>query len=140
MQNKIELQLEKVFKEYLNVKHFLKEFYKNLSKLKEELAKESLEKTEEEIYEYTFEKFGYISAIEGDLAQLKGRLYHTYEAYKDLVEIPKEIKEEVEDLKFTLTYNIRGTDAEIVDQEAYNFYKNNFIEGQKYLKAQMGGK
>ena len=137
MQNKIELHLETVYKEYDEVKYYLTNFKKNIEEKKKKVAEKTQNKTEEEVNEIFYKEIAWISALEGDLQQLTGRLYHTYQAYKDLIEIPQKIKEEVENLKFTLVFNVRAGEVEIVDKEAYEFYKTQFFEGQKYLKSQM---
>ena len=137
MQNKIELHLETVYKEYEEVKYYLTNFKKNIEEKKKKVAEKTQNKTEEEVNEIFYKEIAWISALEGDLQQLTGRLYHTYQAYKDLIEIPQKIKEEVENLKFTLVFNVRAGEVEIVDKEAYEFYKTQFFEGQKYLKSQM---
>ncbi len=137
MQNKIELHLQTVYKEYEEVKYYLTNFKKNLEEKKKSVAEKTQNKTEEEIEEIYYKDIAWITALEGDLQQLTGRLYHTHQAYKDLIEIPQEIKAEVENLKFTLVFNVRAGEVEIVDKEAYAFYKNQFFAGQKYLKSQM---
>ena len=137
MQNKIELHLETVYKEYEEVKYYLTNFKKNIEEKKKKVAEKTQNKTEEEVNEIFYKEIAWISALEGDLQQLTGRLYHTYQAYKDLIEIPQKIKEEVKNLKFTLVFNVRAGEVEIVDKEAYEFYKTQFFEGQKYLKSQM---
>ena len=137
MQNKIELHLETVYKEYDEVKYYLTNFKKNIEEKKKKVAEKTQNKTEEEVNEIFYKEIAWISALEGDLQQLTGRLYHTYQAYKDLIEIPQKIKEEVENLKFTLVFNVRAGEVETVDKEAYEFYKTQFFEGQKYLKSQM---
>lgn len=137
MQNKIELHLETVYKEYEEVKYYLTNFKKNIEEKKKKVAEKTQNKTEEEVNEIFYKEIAWISALEGDLQQLTGRLYHTYQAYKDLIEIPQKIKEEVENLKFTLVFNVRAGEVETVDKEAYEFYKTQFFEGQKYLKSQM---
>lgn len=137
MQNKIELHLETVHKEYDEVKYYLTNFKKNIEEKKKKVAEKTQNKTEEEVNEIFYKEIAWISALEGDLQQLTGRLYHTYQAYKDLIEIPQKIKEEVENLKFTLVFNVRAGEVETVDKEAYEFYKTQFFEGQKYLKSQM---
>ena len=138
MQNKIELHLETVYKEFEEVKYYLTNFKKNIEEKKKKVAEKTENKTEEEVNEIFYKEIAWITALEGDLQQLTGRLYHTYQAYKDLIEIPQKIKEEVENLKFTLVFNVRAGEVETVDKEAYEFYKTQFFEGQKYLKSQVG--
>ena len=137
MQNKIELHLETVYKEYEEVKYYLTNFKKNIVEKKKKVSEKTQNKTEEEVNEIFYKEIAWISALEGDLQQLTGRLYHTYQAYKDLIEIPQKIKEEVENLKFTLVFNVRAGEVETVDKEAYEFYKTQFFAGQKYLKSQI---
>lgn len=133
--NYIELQLEKVYKEYMEVKNFLLNFARkeNLEEIKKDIAQNALkEQTDDDRFEYYFKKLGWTSAVQADLTQLKARLFHTYEAYKELVEPPKEIKEEIEkelqDIVFKLTYNIKANQAELVDQKLLEYYKNQAKE------------
>jgi hypothetical protein len=137
MQNKIELHIETVYKEYDEVKYYLTNFKKNIEEKKKKVAQKTEKATEEETDEIFYNEIAWITALEGDFQQLTGRLYHTYQAYKDLIEIPQKIKEEVENLKFTLVFNVKAGEVETVDKEAYQFYKTQFFEGQKFLKSRM---
>lgn len=136
MQNKIEIHLNTVYKEYEITKQYLINFKKNIEEKKVDVAKKTKNKTEEETDEIYYKEIAWIRALEGDLQQLTGRLYHTYQAYKDLIEIPQKIKEEIENLNFNLVFNIRGEEVEVVNKEAYDFYKKQFFEIQKHLKNQ----
>jgi len=142
MENKLELHLDKCFKEYLDVKNYLKDFYTKLPELKAELAKKTFDKEEDEVNEISYKEIFWITALEGDLAQLTSRLYHTYQTYKQL-ENPAEkteIEEELKEIKFTLTYSVKGDQVEVVDKDGYNYYKNQFLETQKYIKSKVGEK
>jgi len=142
MENKLELHLDKCFKEYLDVKNFLKEFYRNIEELKKEVAKKTEGKEEEEVNEISYKDIFWVSALEGDLAQLTGRLYHTYQTYKQLEKPAEktEIEEELKEIKFNLVYSVKGDQVDVVDKDGYDFYKNQFLETQNYLKSKFGEK
>lgn len=139
MENKIELYLNKVFKEYLDVKNYIANI--DREKIKKEVSEKVLNiDSDEESSNYFFEKLGFISILEGDLSQLQGRLFHTYEAYKDLIsEKNLEIEKELKGIKFKIVYSIKGDELTLVEKEGYDYYKNNYVEGKKYAKFKMGG-
>jgi hypothetical protein len=145
MPNIIKNNLEKVLKEYLSSKNYLMEFSKkeNIEKVKADIAKYSFDKEESEIEEYFFKELGWIGALEADVIQLKIRLYHTYEAYKDLVDPPEDlltlIKEELKGITFKLSFDVKGNSLKVADEEAYNFYKKQYFQGQEYLKKNNNG-
>lgn len=136
MANIIEINLQKTFKEYLDVKNYILQKV-NKEQLDTDLAKEVISSnlSEDEIDDYIFEKTGWVQILNEDLRQLKIRLFHTYMAYKDLVEPPKELKEQIEEeikeMTFKLTYSIKGDELTLVDKEAYEFYKKQFKEMKK---------
>ena len=138
MENKIEIHLNKVFKEYLDVKNYLLSLDKQ--SIKDEVTQKSLLiDSDEELSNYYFEKLGYLRALEGDLSQLQGRLFHVYDYYKEITEEKnQDIEKELQDITFKLTYSVKGDELTLVDKEAYEFYKKQFIESQKYAKFKMG--
>ena len=139
MENKIELHLNKVFKEYLEVKNYLLSVDKQ--SIKDEVTQKSLSiDSDEELSDYYFEKLGYLRALEGDLSQLQARLFYVYDYYKEIsAEKNLEIEKELQEIQFRLTYSVKGNELTLVDKEAYDFYKNQFKESQKYAKFKIGG-
>lgn len=144
MINKIQLHLETIYKEYLETKNFILKFKEDFSKLKEEVAKESLEMDEDKVDENYYKRVAWVGALESDLIQLKVRLYHTWIAYKDIAELSKELKEEIEeelkDLNFKVTYDVKGSQVTLIDKDAYEYYKKQFMEIREYQKSQLNGK
>lgn len=123
LQNKI----EQTAKEYLLYKNLFEQKLKDKDKRLEELAKSAV-KTEnkEEVFEKFFEVNGAIELLAVDMNQMKVKLYHYINLAEDLVEIPQEIKDLVEDYSQTFLFS---TDGEIVNKPLYEQYK------QMYLKA-----
>ena len=129
----IKIHLEKCLKEYTELNIFFRNSStkEKVDKIKSEIALEVQNLGEDaNIADIYFEKLGWLSAMENDEYALKARLFHTYEAYKNLVEIPQEIKEqiekELENFKMRLTYDVKGGEKTIVDQELYEMFKAQF--------------
>ena len=129
----IKTQLEKSLKEYLDADFYFKKYSskESIESVKKEIASESLEmEGNENISNLYFEKLGWLSAMENDVFALKTRLYHTYEAYKNIVEIPQEIKlkieNELQDFTMRLVYDVKSGERKIVDQDLYNMIKGQF--------------
>jgi hypothetical protein len=134
--NIVENYIEKIFKEYLDYKNYL------LSKA-EEVKNQALgfESSEDQNkYLDYFEKLGWYNIAQSDLAQQKARLFFTMEAYKDLVEPPKELKQqiekELEGITFQQVFAIKAGERQLVDQERYDLIKDNYFN---FLKTNDGG-
>lgn len=122
----IETYIEKVYKEYIE--------YKTLLSQKIEAAEKEIktEFLEGDLNKKFFDKIGYLNIAQVDLAELKARLYFTMEAYKDLVEPPKEIKEaiekELEGAGMNQTFTVKNGEFIIVNQERYDFIKDTYYQ------------
>ena len=60
----------------------------------------------------------------GDFVNQQNRLFYTVEAYKNIIEIPQEIKKEVEGLKFLQIFAIKDKKETVINEEALEYTKN----------------
>jgi hypothetical protein len=134
----IKTYIEKVFKEYLSLKNYLLAETKNIEELKKEFAKASLENLNADDY---FEKVGWIALMQEDLFLQKAKLFFTMEAYKDVIEPPKEltdqIKKELEDVSFEQMFSVVGGERKITNKEKYNARKKEYFIQVENLKKQL---
>jgi len=133
----IKAHLEKVYTEYITYKNHIKDKVKPLDVIREKFIKEiegeeDLEKISEKLFEIQEKQTIFLQDLQGLLT----RLYHTIEAYKDLLEIPKEILEEVSMYRFEQFYTIKnGKDFE-TNPEKIKEIKNAIKQNMKpILKA-----
>jgi hypothetical protein len=134
----IKTYIEKVFKEYLSLKNYLLTEVKSIEELKKEFAKASLENLNADDY---FEKVGWIALMQEDLFLQKAKLFFTMEAYKDIIEPPKEltdqIKKELEDVSFEQMFSIIGGERKITNKDKYNARKKEYFIQVENLKKQL---
>lgn len=126
MQNKI----EGVFKEYMAFKKYIQEnSKKSAEELKQEVAEKALKKEtfEEEMLVY-FQEFGENSILNLDFIEVTKKLMHYCEAFQDLVEIPKNISEEIGEFKVKTVFAIVDGKKEIIDRDLYNVYKKQYLD------------
>lgn len=123
----MQMQLTQVFKEYLEFKNYLlskQEEFKNIYNI---FAEKQL-KSEDIDYNEYFDKVGVISVLESDRSKHIVKLYHYYNAYKYLIEIPKEIEDELQGVNIGYIFAIVDNKHEVVDQESLNKIKDNFLK------------
>jgi len=136
----IKTYIEKVFKEYLSLKNYLLTEVKSIEELKKEFAKASLENLNADDY---FEKVGWIALMQEDLFLQKAKLFFTMEAYKDIIEPPKEltdqIKKELEDVSFEQMFSIIDGERKITNKDKYNARKKEYFIQVENLKKQLNG-
>ena len=135
--NIMQSKLEQVFKEFLNFRAYVEQSVSTVEELRTKVLEQVLEQEgEDEYLEIMFRDFVEKRLEIVDLNQLTARLYHYYHAYKDLIEIPKEIEEEVLKLDSTYVFTIKDGKREIADIDLYNKYKQSFIaENKKALET-----
>jgi hypothetical protein len=138
--NYIELYLERVLKDYLATKEILEKSLSHESKEKarKDIAEKSYSLSEQELSDYTFKKMGFVTALNGDFTQLKMQLFFTWQAYKDLVEPPKELKtvieKELEGVQLKTVYSTINGELNLVDKGLYNQYKEQYKQVEEYTK------
>ena len=128
--DEIKTYIEKIYKEYVSLKNYLKSKEKEIEEVKKEIAQTALTDLNAESY---FDKIGWYSIIQiQDLELLRARLFFTMEAYKDIIEPPKELKEEIDkelqNTNYTTVYAIIDNERKIVDQIRYDKNKENFLQ------------
>lgn len=117
--------LEKVWTEYSEYKEFVKTISKPIEELRKEVAsKVTINTTPEEAQELFFEGFEKTMLHNGDFVNQQNRLFYTVEALKHSIEIPQEIKKEVENVKFIQIFAIKDKKETVVNQEALDFTKS----------------
>jgi hypothetical protein len=81
---------------------------------------------------------GFVTALNGDFTQLKMQLFFTWQAYKDLVEPPKELKtvieKELEGVQLKTVYSTINGELNLVDKGLYNQYKEQYKQVEEYTK------
>lgn len=136
----IKTYIEKVFKEYLLLKNYLELKVKDIEGVKKDFAKLALENLNADDY---FEKVGWIALMQEDLFLQKAKLFFTMEAYKDIIEPPKEltdqIKKELEDVSFEQMFSIIGGERKITNKDKYNARKKEYFIQVENLKKQLNG-
>ena len=131
--NPLQSKIEQTAKEYLSCKTIAdKEAIsakKEKDKNKEQIAKDAVGKTKEEIHGMYFDTFASLELLVKDMFYLKSKLYHQIELVKDVIEVPQEILELVKDYRQPLMYAIIGDEKKLIEEELYNTYKQNYILG-----------
>lgn len=136
----IKTYIEKVFKEYLTLKNYILTEAKSIEEIKKEFAKASLENLNADDY---FEKVGWIALMQEDLFLQKAKLFFTMEAYKDIIEPPKEltdqIKKELEDVSFEQMFSVIDGKREIINKDKYDARKKEYFIQVENLKKTLNG-
>jgi len=116
--------LEKVWKEYIEYKEFLKSVIKPEEELKKAVAQKiTAETKEEELTDLYFEEVYKQTIMQGDFREQQVRLFYTVEALKNDIEIPKEITEELAGMKFIQIFAVKNNKIEVIEKQALEFSK-----------------
>ena len=128
-------KLEQVFKEYIIFKEYVESNQKSQEELRTEIANlvSNMDTEDEGYLEVMFKNLGEKNLEILDLNQLGARFRYYYDAYKDFIEIPQEIKTEAENINIKFLYTIQDGEKKIADQELYENYKKQFLEANKQL-------
>ena len=122
----LQVKIEQTAKEYTLYKNLYEERKKEAEELKKNLAEKALKITDkEELYKYIFDELGSVELLQVDMNQMKIKLYHYLKLAEDLVEIPQEIKNIVDDYKHTFLFTTTG---EIADKQLYEQRRKDFIQ------------
>ena len=140
MQNIIQMslmqsKLEQVFKEYIIFKEYVETNQKSQEELRTEIASivAQADNEDDNYLEVLFKNIGEKSLEAIDLNQLATRFKYYYEAYKDFIETPQEIKTEAEKIQIKFLYSIQNGEKVLVDKELYDNYKKQFLEANKQM-------
>jgi hypothetical protein len=131
--NPLQSKIEQTAKEYLTYKNFFEEEAKKANTKRDEVANKSLSLSGEDLYSYYFDVFAEKELLFKDLLIHRTKLFHEINLVKDLVEIPKEILDLVEGFDVKCNFAILGQDKKILDEKAYNTYKEDYIKGSMLL-------
>jgi|GEM_PF-5703541 len=124
MKEQLTAYLEQIWTEYLDYKEFIKSIAKPVEELRKEVAQKiTPQTTAYEAQQLFFNGFEKIMLHNGDFINQQNRLFYTVEAYKNSIEIPQEIKTEVENLKFLQIFAIKDGKETVINQEALDFTK-----------------
>ena len=128
-------KLEQVFKEYIIFKEYVESNQKSQEELRTEIANlvSNMDTEDESYLEVMFKNLGEKNLEILDLNQLGARFRYYYDAYKDFIEVPQEIKTEAENINIKFLYTIQDGEKKIADQELYENYKKQFLEANKQL-------
>lgn len=124
MQETLIAYLEKVFSEYMEYKSFILELIKSREKENQKMLETITDSsTDEEIIDLFYKNNEKFHLHQLDFANQHQRLFYTVEAYKNSIEIPPEIKEELKEKKFIQSFAVKNGKEEVVDQQAIQFTK-----------------
>lgn len=141
MEDKIKAYLETVYTEYMEYKNYLKDKIKPQDVLRAELTEIiKVEQDPDKVQDAYFELIEKQTMWKSDFAGLQNRLFHTIDSYKDLIEIPHEIKIETENIRFRQIFKIKNAKETVVNKElleqSKTAIKDNFGAIMKMLNAQ----
>ena len=133
--NLMQSKLEQVFKEYIIFKEYIGTNQKSQEELRTEVASivAQADNEDDSYLEVLFKNIGEKSLEAIDLNQLATRFKYYYEAYKDFIETPQEIKTEAEKIQIKFLYSIQNGEKVLVDKELYDNYKKQFLEANKQM-------
>ena len=124
MEEQIKNYLEKAYTEYIEYENFLKSIIKPIDVVRKEIAEKiTAETTEEEVTELYFNNVEKTLLHRRDFVEQRQRLFYTVEAYKDLMEIPQEIKDKVKEMSFIQIFGVKIGKEEVMNEEALEFTK-----------------
>ena len=128
-------RLEQVFKEYIIFKEYVESNQKSQEELRTEIANlvSNMDTEDESYLEVMFKNLGEKNLEILDLNQLGARFRYYYDAYKDFIEVPQEIKTEAENINIKFLYAIKDGEKKIADKELYENYNKQFLEANKQL-------
>ena len=129
--NPIQSKIEQTAKEYLLYKAMVDKEEKSAEDLKKDLINSTLGLDSDERYGLIFDKTSPIAYLKGDLLKLKEKLFSQLELVKDVVDVPKEITDLVEDFTPRFTFAIIGDERKVVDKELHKTLRAEFIERSK---------
>lgn len=118
---------EKAYQDYVAYEKYIKAESKNVAKGREEFAKFALANKDKTdlILERMYEVNEKPVLLGIDSTNIKTRLVNLYDALKDLIEIPKEVKEEINAFpRIKYFYKIEDGEAIPINPEMHNDVRN----------------
>lgn len=129
--NPMQTKLEQAYKEYLEYKNYTDKSFTPIEEQRKEIAEKALKSGNE--LDVVFEVMGEKQLEHIDLNLLGITFRNVYDSYKDLTEIPAEIKEEAEKIQLKYLFAIKNGKRETVDTELYDLYKKQFLEANQKM-------
>lgn len=118
MEEAAKAKLEGVYKEFLEYRDYYKSIYLSPEERRKQIAeKVKTTKEQQEIIDSVFELNFKYNMHEKDIMNLLTRLYHTAVAYQDIIEIPPEVKKEIENFKMIQSYTYKNGEEKEINQE-----------------------
>lgn len=133
MEENLKLYFETVYKEYKDYESFVLSIKDKVIQDRENFAKfaqenlEDIDKIVDKIVEINENPILH----ENDLMRLQMRLVNTYDTVKEIVEIPQEIKEETEKLRFQQVFKIEDNKAIPINQDKLKTMRERTKAGAK---------
>ena len=122
--------LEKVWNEYTEYKNYVKTITKPIEELRAEVAKKITQNTtEQEAENIIFEGFEKNILHNGDFINQQNRLFYTVESLKGVIEIPKEILEELKNMQFIQIFAVKNGESTVINEDALEYTKKQIREG-----------
>lgn len=112
-------QFEIVYQDFKKYEDFLKAESENIKKERENFNEFAVQNKDniDLVLERLFEINERPTFYREDFQKLGLKLYYTYEALQNILEIPQEIRTEIENLKPRYYYNIFEGQPKVIDQE-----------------------
>lgn len=128
----LQTKIEQTAKEYLLYKSLLEQKLKEVETKKESVAKKALELKDdvEALYGMYFDELAHLNYIQIDMNQMKIKLYHQIKTAEDIVEIPEDLKQLVEDYTPSFLFSV---DGEVTNKPLYEKYRKEYIDENIYF-------
>jgi hypothetical protein len=133
MEENFKLYFETVYKEYKDYESFVLSIKDKVIQDRDGFAKFAQENSEDvdKIVDKIVEINENPILHENDLMRLQMKLVNTYDVIKEIVEIPQEIKEETEKLRFQQVFKIEDNKAIPINQDKLNTMRERTKAGAR---------
>ena len=139
----LKTDFETVYQEYKSYETFIKGIAEEVKKDREGFAKFAQENSTDtdKIVDKLIEVNEKPILYQNDFMRLQLRLVYSYDLVKGIVEIPQEIKTEIENSRPKQLFKIENGEAVVLDQELIDKIKQKTAENSReYLKNLLNGK
>lgn len=139
----LKTDFETVYQEYKSYETFIKGIAEEVKKDREGFAKFAQENSTDadKIVDKLIEVNEKPILYQNDFMRLQLRLVYSYDLVKGIVEIPQEIKTEIENSRPKQLFKIENGEAVVLDQELIDKIKQKTVESSReYLKNLLNGK
>ena len=139
----LKTDFETVYQEYKSYETFIKVIAEEVKKDREGFAKFAQENSTDadKIVDKLIEVNEKPILYQNDFMRLQLRLVYSYDLVKGILEIPQEIKTEIENSRPKQLFKIENGEAVVLDQELIDKIKQKTAENSReYLKNLLNGK